>query len=141
MGAKKLTLEEEAEVCVEYYIKGKTLKEIAEQLGCTGPAVSLWVNPDRKQKDTESTAKRLREFANWKKEYLQTLKCAHCGSKLWQAFEFHHVDPSQKEENPGNIVNREKFLREIEKCICLCANCHRMEHWRLRRLDEAWQEN
>jgi len=139
--AKKFTLEEEAEICVEYYIKGKTLKEIAAERGCTYPAVSLWVNPERKERDNESSAKRAREFYEWKKQYLQTLKCAHCGSGLWQAFEFHHVDPSKKENSPGNILNRKSFLREIEKCICLCANCHRMEHWRLRQIDAVWQGN
>ena len=25
--------------------------------------------------------------------------------------------------------SKEKFLEEVAKCIPLCANCHRKEHW------------
>ena len=138
---EKITLEQEAEACVDYYIRGKTLKEIGERLGRSAAGVGLLVNYDRKQKDNENSARRFREYFAWKKKYLKTLKCAHCDCKTWQAFEFHHVDPSQKEQNPADVCNRKTFLREIEKCICLCANCHRMEHWRLRQLDQVWQEN
>lgn len=45
-------------------------------------------------------------------------------------YDFHHVNPLEKEftisENMG--VAKERFYREVSKCILLCANCHRIEH-------------
>ena len=60
-------------------------------------------------------------------------KCAHCGyNKNISALDFHHLDSSQKEfaldkRTLGN-TSMERILKEAEKCILLCANCHREEH-------------
>lgn len=60
-------------------------------------------------------------------------KCQLCGyNRCLDALEFHHIDPSQKEFSICDYVSFERFLKEIEKCQLLCANCHREEHWRLR---------
>jgi predicted HNH restriction endonuclease len=52
------------------------------------------------------------------------------------ALEFHHKDPSLKEFGPsGRILKRlswEKITKEIDKCILLCANCHRELHDRTK---------
>ena len=44
--------------------------------------------------------------------------------------DFHHVDPSQKEFTiiDGYRNSDDKLIAEIEKCVCLCANCHREFH-------------
>jgi 5-methylcytosine-specific restriction endonuclease McrA len=64
--------------------------------------------------------------------------CQHCGySKSVYALEFHHTDPSQKDfaiGTSGNTYSWVKIVREIDKCILLCANCHREEHERLEKL-------
>ena len=64
-------------------------------------------------------------------------KCIRCGyDKCIDALEFHHVDPSTKDfkmANTGAAPSFEKYLEEVNKCILLCANCHREEHWRLRQ--------
>lgn len=68
----------------------------------------------------------------WLREYKATLKCERCGENHPAALQFHHPDPSAKE---GNIANRnsrwsiERVMKEIAKCIVLCANCHAKEHW------------
>jgi len=52
-------------------------------------------------------------------------------------FDFHHIDPATKQFSIGTNGHCRKWedvLIEIEKCIILCANCHRIEHWRLRNL-------
>ena len=72
-----------------------------------------------------------------KKKEIQSLKtqyrCAKCGyDKCPEALEFHHKDPSQKEGRIAVMVSNsyglEKAKQEIEKCIVLCANCHREFH-------------
>jgi hypothetical protein len=57
-------------------------------------------------------------------------KCVRCGyDKHPAAFEFHHCK-GEKDFNIGNVANRawELIKRELDKCILLCSNCHRIEH-------------
>ena len=59
-------------------------------------------------------------------------KCYDCGNSFHQSvYEFHHLDPSTKEANPASLKSAswEKFKEELDKCVMLCANCHRMRHW------------
>jgi len=58
-------------------------------------------------------------------------RCKICGySKCITALEFHHP----KSNKEGNVItllkneSRQKLLKEVEKCILLCANCHRELH-------------
>jgi hypothetical protein len=47
-----------------------------------------------------------------------------------ECLDFHHVDPSEKEASPGNIMmgGWTRLEREIDKCILVCSNCHRTIH-------------
>jgi hypothetical protein len=58
-------------------------------------------------------------------------KCIVCGyEKCEAALEFHH-NRGQKEETITNLLknsSKEKLLKELNKCILLCANCHREVH-------------
>jgi hypothetical protein len=55
-----------------------------------------------------------------------------CGERTPICLEFHHLDPAQKKFNVGRIINSTPSVatiqREIDKCIVLCANCHRKFH-------------
>ena len=59
--------------------------------------------------------------------------CADCGGVFrYAAFEFHHTDPARKELT-GNQIKRlawDKVKAELDHCVLLCANCHRLRHWR-----------
>ena len=63
-------------------------------------------------------------------------ECSICGyDKCFKAIEFHHTDPEEKEMNVSNLLRRAfsagnifKFLDETDKCIIVCANCHREIH-------------
>ena len=62
------------------------------------------------------------------------MKCAKCGYNEYPiALDFHHLDPSQKDEKVSRWVSNhysiERALEEMKKCICLCANCHRVFHF------------
>jgi len=79
----------------------------------------------------ELNARRQELKGEWLK-YKATLKCTACGFDHIAALDFHHEDPTQKEHNINRLVSDGRFKKayeEIEKCIVLCANCHRIHHW------------
>ena len=59
-------------------------------------------------------------------------KCVSCGSdKCAGALELHHKDPATKEHAIVDITmlaDTERIQREVDKCVLLCANCHRETH-------------
>ncbi|MDT7542376.1 MAG: hypothetical protein QOE33_2280 [Acidobacteriota bacterium] len=59
-------------------------------------------------------------------------RCQVCGYEhCIEALEFHHLDPKQKDfgiSNKGYTRSWEKVKKEVDKCILLCANCHREVH-------------
>jgi len=59
-------------------------------------------------------------------------KCVHCeGVFPMAAFDFHHIDPKQKDFTITNEIANKPFKElenEVKKCILLCANCHRVVH-------------
>ena len=60
-------------------------------------------------------------------------KCEICGyDKCINALEFHHLNPEEKEFalNTANYNKSiEKLKKEVDKCILVCANCHRELHY------------
>ena len=59
-------------------------------------------------------------------------KCSICGyNKCLDALEFHHLDPSKKEFafNKMRLISWPRMIKELKKCILLCANCHRETHY------------
>ncbi len=57
--------------------------------------------------------------------------CQKCGyNKYHGALEFHHIDPTQKDMEWRKLrqCSEKKLQEELDKCILLCANCHRETH-------------
>lgn len=56
--------------------------------------------------------------------------------KCVQALEFHHLDPNEKEFSltTSNTRSIQKLLEEAQKCILVCANCHREIHARINKI-------
>lgn len=55
-------------------------------------------------------------------------RCVLCGySKTVNALEFHHKDRSRKTFTVSANLNKawSKIVTELQKCVLLCANCHR----------------
>lgn len=68
-------------------------------------------------------------------------KCEICGyDKNISALEFHHIDPSNKnfQLDSRHFSNNtiDNLQNEINKCILLCANCHREIHNPSLKLEE-----
>ena len=57
--------------------------------------------------------------------------CVDCSGEFHPAvFDFHHLDPSKKDLKVANSFCRkwEVVRAELDKCVMLCANCHRLRH-------------
>lgn len=55
--------------------------------------------------------------------------CVICGETDPCCLEFHHLNPDEKELQVSEQHNNlERVLKEIEKCIVVCSNCHRKIH-------------
>lgn len=71
------------------------------------------------------------------KDYLNQIKmknkCAKCGENRFWCLDFHHINPDVKEENLSRMTShqrkKEDIDKELEKCVILCANCHRDFHY------------
>lgn len=72
-------------------------------------------------------------------------RCCLCGfSEVQRALEFHHVNPEEKSFSISNSKNQtlalEKQLKEMKKCVLICANCHRGVHDNIYKIPTNWQD-
>lgn len=86
-----------------------------------------------KNAQLERQAHRQLSLLVWLRELKRTLSCLDCGMSFKdrpECLDFHHLDPSTKEGTPGKFSSygKKRMLTEINKCVPLCANCHRTRH-------------
>lgn len=58
-------------------------------------------------------------------------KCIDCSYQGNPAvYDFHHLDTREKDKKPNVLMGCtwEKIKKELDKCVLLCANCHRIRH-------------
>lgn len=58
-------------------------------------------------------------------------KCNDCNLSFpAQVYDFHHLDPTQKDYDWNRMrqISKQKREEELSKCIMVCANCHRIRH-------------
>lgn len=69
-------------------------------------------------------------------------KCQICGyDRCIEALEFHHLDPTQKDfiiSDSSKHHTLDEMKQEVDKCILVCANCHREIHY--NKLDKSLEE-
>lgn len=70
-------------------------------------------------------------------EFKATLSCTKCGESHPATLDFHHTDPKDTDQKLNELVKDghawPRIMREIEKCVVLCANCHRIHHYEERQ--------
>lgn len=86
------------------------------------------MNPNYYEKQKERALSRKMELIE-----LRGGKCEMCGyAKNISALEFHHLNPDDKcfqlDSRHLSNTNKSKILEEVNKCILVCANCHRELH-------------
>lgn len=70
--------------------------------------------------------------------------CIICGESDIACIDYHHVDPTEKEFELGDVGKHKwsdkRIINEINKCVCLCSNHHRTLHYYGFSLDELIQK-
>src|SRR6266404_5211874 len=83
---------------------------------------------DRREYVIQAVSKRRRAVKTLAIEY-KGGKCQLCGYDKYQgALELHHLNPQQKEFGIGQRGHSRSWDRvkaELDKCVLMCANCHR----------------
>lgn len=95
-----------------------------------------------KQRQREFRKNNKAHYNAWQKARRLRLKEAaiiYMGNKCFDCqiqypsyiYDFHHLDGNTKEFNPGEGFNKteEQLYNELDKCVMLCANCHRTRHY------------
>jgi hypothetical protein len=56
--------------------------------------------------------------------------CLFCGPvECLASLDFHHINPPLKVQNISSYSSAsEEFFAELDKCACLCKNCHAKVH-------------
>jgi len=67
-------------------------------------------------------------------------ECIFCGyNKCFKALEFHHINSDGKDfgiSDKGYTRSWKKVQKEIDKCVLVCANCHRELHAGIKQLPQ-----
>jgi len=68
--------------------------------------------------------------------YKENYGCYKCRTKDYRVLEFHHL--KDKEFTIGyasyNHLGIDRVMKELKKCAVVCANCHRIIHYK-----QAWR--
>lgn len=104
---------------------------------------------DAYRRDPEKAKARHKAWVEKNKEYVKTYQreskrkrkelaieylggvCKRCNQTYHPAcFEFHHIDPKDKDRDPSKMLQLswKRLTAELDKCQLLCANCHRLTH-------------
>lgn len=86
----------------------------------------------KKQKHYQDVAKKRQKLVVEKyKLWKQTQSCISCGEDDDACLDLHHTNHKEKETHVSDAVYKwswNRVLKEIEKCVVVCANCHRKIH-------------
>jgi hypothetical protein len=89
---------------------------------------------ERKQGVRDNVRAFKKRTRGWLNQYKTERGCAKCPENAPYCLDFHHL--RDKEFNIGSTIRlcwgKQRLLKEIEKCIILCSNCHRKEHNKMR---------
>lgn len=125
--------------------EGKSYRIISKELDCKKSLVSYHCranglggsnleklsDEERRNKNYERV-KSHRQKVKEKAIAYKGSRCEKCGyNKCNWAFDFHHLDKTKKNFSIAQYltISWEKVKKELDKCIMVCANCHRELHY------------
>lgn len=79
------------------------------------------------EKHAAENARRSARHQKWITDFKLTKPCA-CGETDPVALDFHHIIPRNGQPPFSFAVSLTRIKAEVEKCIVICANCHRKGH-------------
>jgi methionyl-tRNA synthetase len=83
---------------------------------------------NNKQYVLEKQRLQKRQRKEWAIEYLGG-RCCSCGNTYHPSiYEFHHVNPEDRDPSKMMMLSLKRLQEELDKCNLLCANCHRFLH-------------
>ena len=78
-----------------------------------------------------------RSFRKEWEEFKKKQSCIKCGFAHPAAIDFHHVQRHPSNRKLYKLLANRSFkiaLEEVQKCVPMCANCHRIHHYEERGL-------
>jgi len=88
-------------------------------------------DPINSKRFQQNRLKRRKELRAWFYDIKSKYSCNKCGESDPICLDFHHTS-GNKDFQISTAVHvvrsKENILKEIEKCVILCSNCHRKEH-------------
>jgi len=120
------------------YNSGLTAQQVADELKVSKTTVLKYIKV-REQLTVEEKRKNNIRYVNKRRKELKIMsieykggKCSNCGyNRCVRALDFHHLDPSKKNftiASKGYTRSWKKVKEELDKCVLVCANCHREIH-------------
>lgn len=86
------------------------------------------------QSNKEKVLKSNREYKKKKRkewaEFKSSFSCVNCKINHPAVIDFHHI--GEKEKAVSKFIQDgqySKAYKELDKCIPICSNCHRILHW------------
>ena len=91
-----------------------------------------WYKNNKQLAKNRVSANKKKNRIAWQ-EYKAEQRCTHCGAQHPAIIDFHHVIRDDTKKSVNELIQRGRWKRAKkeaeEKCIPLCANCHRILHW------------
>lgn len=98
-----------------------------------------YASSDKRKQNIKSNSDKLKKYnKRLVSRYKSFCKCLLCKESEPVVLDLHHLDASEKEDNPSSLISysTEKLKEEIRKCVVVCSNCHRKIHAGLVQLVE-----
>ncbi len=104
------------------------------------------------QDNKETVLPRMKVYNNKLEKQIKTivnkikknLGCCFCDEFEPCCLDFHHLNPKEKEFTVSRLLsmkNVKTIIQEINKCVCVCSNCHRKIHAGYLTVDSTDQIN
>ena len=137
--AKSVSGDKEFIIKLQNFYQDNTIDETAKEFGVSKSTVKRYVKNKRiettkeeKRKKNYNRVKSFRQKTKEKAIEYKGGKCEKCGyNKCSWAFEFHHLDSEEKDFGISSYATLawDKIKKELDKCVMVCANCHRELHY------------
>jgi len=134
-------------LCKPHYNRKARIGVIGGPVGIRGkPPKENCLFPDCEKPAKIRNGFCLGHYTNNRRRQVLLMLVASLGGKCWScggtfhpaAYDFHHLDPSDKKDRQkdtvsyvignGTSLGFDRGLEIASKCALLCSNCHRVEH-------------